>query len=544
MLQPIEFVVETLITGAQTLREIVYPLAAGTLIRIDIVSDSEAAGGAATFDVLLNGATIFPGGVGRPAIADGDATATAEGLSAEVVRNDKLRFILAAVTGSIGARLYVYLTFEDGLTDVAGYPMLEGGNAESRQFPRLDPVAGTMSLQDEELRLSDVITNLYEGALLRVPSGGELAAGVAALAAVRGNAIDFIAEMRAQASAIFTGAEYLARATTNAVYVDNLYTAILRRNPDAAAAAWVASVVSDGRAAVLLGFVNSEEFYRKRISRAFWQSITGYDAASIHGQQFADVAGAEGDVWTLTGGVWTPAPPDGGGAVAGYSFYDPERPPVVPNARDDEFPGIALDAKWTAYQGGDATSRVVGKSLFQLIIPPANAVYKLTGIYQPLATAGDWTLVARVGLQAAVSNYHEGGLCLFENAASAPNTCKLWTLNFISQAAGGFSVTQESWTNHITFGAQASIITRSTDLFFGWLKVVKVGSAYSCAYSADGRLWKSVGSANPAFVPVEIGYIGYNYAATGSPSDLHLCDSFRFYPGAEPTLFGDISSLI
>jgi hypothetical protein len=67
----VESVVETLLTGAQSLREITIPIAVGSLTRIDIVSDTVAGSGGATFDVLLNGATIFPGGGGRPVIAAG-----------------------------------------------------------------------------------------------------------------------------------------------------------------------------------------------------------------------------------------------------------------------------------------------------------------------------------------------------------------------------------------------------------------------------------------------------------------------------------------
>jgi hypothetical protein len=118
----VESVVETLLTGAQSLREIVIPIASGTLQRIDIISDNANSSGAAIFDVLLNGATIFPGGTGRPQINASANTGSVTGLTQAVVRGDKIRVtIVSAPVGGIGGKLYIVLLFEDG-TSVAGAP--------------------------------------------------------------------------------------------------------------------------------------------------------------------------------------------------------------------------------------------------------------------------------------------------------------------------------------------------------------------------------------------------------------------------------------
>jgi hypothetical protein len=118
----VESVVETLLTGAQSLREITIPIAVGSLTRIDIVSDTVAGSGGATFDVLLNGATIFPGGGGRPVIAAGAQVGSVTGLATAVARFDKLRVTCASAPATgVGGKLYIVLLFEDG-TSVAGAP--------------------------------------------------------------------------------------------------------------------------------------------------------------------------------------------------------------------------------------------------------------------------------------------------------------------------------------------------------------------------------------------------------------------------------------
>jgi hypothetical protein len=116
MLQTLETVIINPILGAGALRDLLWTFANGTLQRVDIITDNPNGGGSTVFDILLNGATIFPGGVGRPSIASGASSCNVQGLTDAVVRGDKITISAATLpAGTVGGKLYVILTFDDAL---------------------------------------------------------------------------------------------------------------------------------------------------------------------------------------------------------------------------------------------------------------------------------------------------------------------------------------------------------------------------------------------------------------------------------------------
>lgn len=108
---------------------------------------------------------------------------------------------------------------------------------------------------------SDFITRFYQGALARNPTGGEMDDELDLLLAAVGSLAWYHAA-RQIGNRLFTSAEYVARARTNAEFLDDLYQAYLLRDGDTVGTAnWLASI-SGGmtRAAVADAFGDSTEF--------------------------------------------------------------------------------------------------------------------------------------------------------------------------------------------------------------------------------------------------------------------------------------------
>lgn len=149
------------------LREFIVPFAAGTLTRIDFETDNANGAGAAIFDVLLNGTTIFPGGVGRPEIAAAALSGNASGLDLAVVRGDNIKITAASVpSGGIGGKLYIVANLEDGVAtgggELAGDVTGDGGaNTVEKIRGR---VVDAMTVTPEDVDFDEFITwiNQYQ----------------------------------------------------------------------------------------------------------------------------------------------------------------------------------------------------------------------------------------------------------------------------------------------------------------------------------------------------------------------------------------------
>lgn len=91
----------------------------------------------------------------------------------------------------------------------------------------------------------------------------------------------------------------------------------------------------------------------------------------------------------------------------GSSYPTPNDPPVSANAKDDEFNGTSLDAKWTWINQGTATASVGGGSLSLAF--PATTTTNLRMIYQA-ASSTPWTLTARISTHTLFANVVSDGI--------------------------------------------------------------------------------------------------------------------------------------
>jgi hypothetical protein len=299
-----------------------------TIEHVDVSAGAPNGAGDAVFNVrtgpnLASLTTIFAMPADRPKIASGATDGEVTGLSEAVAAGSYIVFDADSIPlGGLSGPVFITARVEDGTEAVAltwrdQYNSLTAYHkndvvkffdedsftstawiavADSTGVtPGTDPTKWAKLIEPEQPKIatSEIVSTLYDGALSRPPDSTELSDGVTALEAARQSAIDFIAEMKAQGSAIFGLSEYTALGTTNAEYVTDLYQALLGREPENMTAfdAWVAVVVADGRAAALSGFVDSAEFYEHRIVRGYQYAITGFDAASINGIKITGTPG-------------------------------------------------------------------------------------------------------------------------------------------------------------------------------------------------------------------------------------------------------------
>ena len=226
-----------------------------------------------------------------------------------------------------------------------------------------------------------------------------------------------------------------------------------------------------------------------------------------------------------------------GGGGSSHAFYDPDKPQVVPNAVDDEFPNTSLDVKWSQFGSGDMTV-TVADNLVKLA-QASQGSYKLSGIYQALA-AGDCEIIAKLMMQPNATNFSEFGLCLLEDGANTPTT-PLKTFGYYNASTSsmaGFSVASEVWSNRTTYSSGTQPATNipfslAAPLYF---RIRRIGTNYTFFISNNGVAWNEIVASHAlTFTPQHFGLYIYN---NGSGSNkVGMCDWIRRY-GALPDYLG------
>jgi hypothetical protein len=93
-----------------------------------------------------------------------------------------------------------------------------------------------------------------------------------------------------------------------------------------------------------------------------------------------------------------------------FDIFDPAKPPAAANALDDEFPGAALDAKWTWTNQGTATATVANGWLL-LTAPSNGGVAVSERILRQNAPATPWSIVTRIANHSLI-DFGGGGLVI------------------------------------------------------------------------------------------------------------------------------------
>jgi hypothetical protein len=292
---------------------------AGNITRVEVSTESANGAGVATFDVNVNGTSIFTSTGHRPSLASGASEGFTTSVDApSVARGDLVTIDAATIPagGFAAMTLTVTVTIDDGIAttlsgDASGAFSANTvtkvqGNAVDATAPTHEQAyvwsqfAASFVARNLTLTHDDIIADLYWGALARVTTSAELtaargdfltnidASGVAGL----------IAEVQSLGHTLFTGSEYIARARTDAQFVSDLFQAYLGRNPASAeVTTWTTYLATHTRAQTDAAVSAASEVTTIRLRRVVSSSNRGVNPMTTLGDFIAGgAAGAEGRI--------------------------------------------------------------------------------------------------------------------------------------------------------------------------------------------------------------------------------------------------------
>lgn len=244
---------------------------------------------------------------------------------------------------------------------------------------------------------------------------------------------------------------------------------------------------------------------------------------------------AQGFVSNIVGVTWPVGLPRGPATSSSGSLWpqlnlSPDRPPASPNAKDDEFDAVSLDAKWTWVNQGSATASL-SKSWLAIALPPtgATSTHSMTGIFQALP-AGTPTITAKIG-PAVAQNAANIGTTRAHLALRESGTGKITTFGLTGygdvRGMPAFGVT--NWTNETTSASQALIENVITGAF-AYVRINYDGTNVAYSYSPNGvtfvQVFTQVKTTPFTVGPNQIGLMGEFCAGAGGDAAL-CCDFFR-----------------
>lgn len=233
------------------------------------------------FDVKVNGVSIYGSPALRPKILT-DETTSESFPSVDLTEGDMVTVdVVGAPLGGISG-LYVLVQLQDAPT------------------------------------VTQYIKDAYNGALNRDPSGGELSTAEADLGSACA-AETTLAETKDFFDGIFLSAEYVALATTNAEYLEDLYQAVLGRPSDPGGFTFWLAELTGGLTRQLLrdSFNNSVEHVNQRVLGWCPTTLPLNNAIQLQGVHVSAVAPGDGDSLVYDSGAdeWGPSPGTGGNAT-------------------------------------------------------------------------------------------------------------------------------------------------------------------------------------------------------------------------------------
>lgn len=176
----------------------------------------------------------------------------------------------------------------------------------------------------------------------------------------------------------------------------------------------------------------------------------------------------------------------GGGGSGGAQLYFPDLPPETANANDDEFPSGALDGDWTEWDVGAKQTVTVGAYGLNLT-HLATSGDSIAGIHRAVPS-GDWSLVTKVSLSTAPSQYPFAGMFVAADLSGSPSTAAIRCWGLLILNTGRVHVSVTAFSNYTTFSSTPLDITvEQMDAVY--LRVRRASTTLFYDYSTDGLNW-------------------------------------------------------
>jgi hypothetical protein len=188
--------------------------------------------------------------------------------------------------------------------------------------------------------------------------------------------------------------------------------------------------------------------------------------------------------------------------------YPIDEPPGSANAKNDEFDGSSLNAKWSILQTNNLT-KTVGDDIIHMKCTTSGWV----GIYQAVPT-GDFIATAKCVLYMGEGDVWSG-LLLGSATGDSPALCGI---EFHANKTG-VGITATSWSSPTSWSSDAGLVTNMGRR--GYLRIKRVGTTLYYYFSYDGKVWVQIYTLTQPFTPATIGlFVG------GSSNEVYY-DWFR-----------------
>lgn len=250
-----------------------------------------------------------------------------------------------------------------------------------------------VQLQDAPT-VQQYIKSVYRGALNRAPTGPELSAAVSSLTGACPLGTTLTAT-RAFLGGIFTGAEYLALATSDAAYIEDMYNAVLDRRSDPGGFAfWSSFLAGSTRAIVLDNFNGCIEHQMLRVQPWCPSMPLVASANRFQGVEVSATTPTLNQVWQFNGTVWVPATLDI--LASAFDFKDSVRAATTAALPAYTAAGMVLTATANgALAAQDGVTLVANDSLFVKNESGGNQKYNGVYVITQVGSAGTPFILTR-----------------------------------------------------------------------------------------------------------------------------------------------------
>lgn len=206
------------------------------------------------------------------------------------------------------------------------------------------------------------------------------------------------------------------------------------------------------------------------------------------------------------------------GQTSRWQIWDPDKPPAVPSALDDEFETPGLASRWTSVNLASLVATDVATTVPGCLYAQAAGMGRTLAAWLQAIPTGDFSVYCKVAASSASGSpdYGVGLILSSTNAAGSGNQINL--------NLGGDSLKWFSWSNFNSIGS-AILSSPQPVSYYG---IRRTNGAFSFGWSPDGKTWTWTTKA-VSFTPA---YFGLHVQCYQSERVDCTVEWFRYFPSA------------